>query len=184
MDFQHAVLGILDDPEALLERTSLAIELFRRHSGVVVVVRAAFLDEDFDAIPPRSNMASIMSGSGRAMHDDSDLTIVHESVAPRPGDIVVRKTRFSAFSTTDLDTQLRQLNIDTLVLAGISTSGGVLSTTLDAFDRDYLVYVLKDACGDPDNDVHDFLITKILPEKSHVASLDEFETLLMELPET
>jgi nicotinamidase-related amidase len=184
MDFQHAVLGILDSPEALLERTSSAIDLFRQHGGQVAVVRAAFLDQDFDAIPSRSGMASIMSGAGRAMHDQSDLTAVHESVAPHAGDIVLRKTRFSAFSTTDLDSQLRERAIDTLVLTGISTGGSVLSTTLDAFDRDYLVYVLKDACDDPDQEVHDFLTTKVLPEKSHVVSCARFETLLTDLPDS
>jgi nicotinamidase-related amidase len=178
MDFQLAVLGIIENPRNLLERTSLAIKLFRQHGGAVVSVRAAFLDEDFDAIPERSRMAAIMAGSGRAMHDESDLTVVHEMVAPQSGDVVVRKTRFSAFSTTDLDDQLRELNIDTLVLAGISTSGSVLSTTLDALDRDYLVYVLEDACAEPDGDVHAFLVTRILPDKAHVISVDTLNTLL------
>ena len=178
MDFQHAVLGIVADPQALLQRAAHAIELFRQRAGAVVSVRAAFLDEDFQAIPARSKMAAIMSGSGRAMHEESDLTVVHDMVAPQPGDVVIRKTRFSAFSTTDLDDQLRRKNIDTLVLAGISTSGSVLSTTLDALDRDYLVYVLEDACGEPEGDVHDFLIAKILPEKAIVISVGELESLL------
>ena len=62
----------------------------------------------------------------------------------------MRKQRVGAFSTTDLHEQLQARGIDTLVLAGISTSGCVHSTVLDAFDRDYRVIVLSDACADPD----------------------------------
>jgi nicotinamidase-related amidase len=58
-------------------------------------------------------------------------------VPPQPGDLVVRKTRVGAVSTADLDRQLRDRGIDTLVLAGISTSGVVLSTLIEAADRDY-----------------------------------------------
>jgi Isochorismatase family len=47
-----------------------------------------------------------------------------------------RKTRVGAMSTTDLDRQLRDRGIDTLVLAGISTSGVVLSTVVEATGRD------------------------------------------------
>ncbi len=57
---------------------------------------------------------------------------VDDRVAPEPGDNVARKTRVSAFARTDLDEWLRDLGIDTLILAGISTSGVVLSTVCDA----------------------------------------------------
>jgi nicotinamidase-related amidase len=55
------------------------------------------------------------------MHHEDPSTAIHDALAPQPGDIVVRKTRVGAMSTTDLDRQLRDRGIDTLVLAGIST---------------------------------------------------------------
>ncbi|MFE7216591.1 cysteine hydrolase family protein [Streptomyces sp. NPDC001698] len=64
--------------------------------------------------------------------------------------MVVRKIRFGSVSTTDLHQQLSDRGIDTLVLTGISTSGVVLSTLIDAADRDYRVYVLSDGVADPD----------------------------------
>ena len=77
----------------------------------------------------------------------------------------MRKQRVGAFSTTDLDDQLKARGIDTLVLAGISTSGVVLSTVLDAFDRDYRVIVLSDACADPDAEMHSFLLERASSRK-------------------
>jgi nicotinamidase-related amidase len=68
--------------------------------------------------------------------------------------------------------------VDTLVLAGISTSGVVLSTTRDAADRDFRLLVLADCCADPDPDVHRVLIEKVLPRQAEVIDLETFAGLL------
>ena len=114
----------------------------------------------------------------QAFHNDSPNTAVHDRVAPEPGDIIVRKVRVGAFSTTDLDAQLRERDIDTLILAGISTSGVVLSTVRDAHDRDYRVVVLADATADPDAEVHAFLTERIFPRQADVITVAELEGLL------
>src|ERR1700759_2002972 len=178
MDYQNAIVGRLEDAEALLARMARAIALVRQHGGTVGYVRVAFDDADFDSIPPTSQFASLVTSTGRAMHADSPATAVHESVAPEPGDLIVRKTRVGAFSTTDLDGQLRARQIDTLILAGISTSGVVLSTVRDAADRDYRVLVLADASADPVPGVHEFLTEKIFPRQARVITTAELEQLL------
>ena len=123
-------------------------------------------------------MGAQVLAAGRALHADASETAIHTLLEPQPGDVVVRKTRVGAFSTTDLDAQLRDRRIDTLILAGISTSGVVLSSTRNAYDRDYALVVLADACADPDAQVHDFLIEKILPRQAHVISTDEMAARL------
>ena len=75
-----------------------------------------------------------------------------------------------------LDEQLRRLGIDTLVLTGISTCGVVLSTVRDAFDHDYALTVLSDACADYDAEVHGFLTSRIFPAQAQVISSDELAT--------
>jgi nicotinamidase-related amidase len=178
MDYQNAIVGRLEDAEALLARMAHAIAVVRRHGGHIGYVRVAFSDADFDAIPPTSHFAGLVASSGRAMHADSPATAVHESVAPEPGDIQVRKTRVGAFSTTDLDDQLKAHGVHTLVLAGISTSGVVLSTVRDAADRDYQVLVLSDASADPQPGVHEFLTGTIFPRQAQVITTAELEQLL------
>ncbi len=184
MDYQNAIVGRLEDAEALLAQMARAIALVRQHGGTVGYVRVAFDDADFDSIPPTSQFASLVTSTGRAMHADSPATAVHESVAPEPGDLIVRKTRVGAFSTTDLDGQLRAHQIDTLILAGISTSGVVLSTVRDAADRDYRVLVLADASADPVPGVHEFLTEKIFPRQARVLRLADLEELLAAAPAT
>jgi nicotinamidase-related amidase len=123
-------------------------------------------------------MMAPFGAAGGAAHSESPATAVHDHVAPEPGDLIVRKTRVGAFSTTDLDTQLRDPNITTLILAGITTSGVVLSTLRDAHDRDYRVVVLADACADSDPEVHDFPMEKIFPRQAHVITIDTQPALL------
>lgn len=178
MDYQPAVLGRLNDAEALLSRATEVIAVVRSYGGQIGYVRVAFEDADYDAIPTTSRMAQLVASAGRAFHNESPATAVHDRVAPEPGDIIVRKTRVGAFSTTDLDQQLRDRDINTLILAGISTSGVVLSTVRDASDRDYRVFVLADASADPDPEVHDFLTQKIFPRQAHVITIAELKDLL------
>jgi hypothetical protein len=64
-------------------------------------VRVAFDDADYEAVPEHSAFAPALATAREVFHNDSPATAIHERVAPEPGDIIVRKTRFGAFSTTD-----------------------------------------------------------------------------------
>jgi nicotinamidase-related amidase len=178
MDYQTGILGRLPDAEALLARAAEAIGIARDHGARIGYVRVAFTDEDFAAMPPTSRMGTRVGTSPQAYHVDSPATAIHDQIAPQPGDVVVRKTRVGAFSTTDLDNQLRGHDVDTLILAGISTIGVLLSTVRDASDRDYRVVVLADASADPEPDVHDFLIQRIFPRQADVIMLADLSGLL------
>jgi nicotinamidase-related amidase len=177
MDYQAGIVARVPEADQLLERARAAIDLVRDWSGQIGYVRVAFDDEDFD-VPESSRMGASLRGSGQAFHADSPTTAIDERVAPEVGDVVVRKTRVGAFSTTDLHDQLQDLGIDTLVLAGISTSGVVLSTVVEAHDLDYRVFVLADGCADTDPEVHAFLLEKILPRRGEVITLAELPALL------
>jgi len=62
-------------------------------------------------------------------------------------DLVVCKVAYSAFFNTQLDWVLRKAGIETVVVCGIVTNGGVASTARDAHLRDYKVVVLSDGCA-------------------------------------
>lgn len=73
---------------------------------------------------------------------------------PAPGELVVKKTRYSAFARSDLDVRLKALGVDTLVIAGLTTECCVDSTVRDAFDLGYHVFVAADACAAYEADLH------------------------------
>jgi nicotinamidase-related amidase len=178
MDYQPVVLGSLSDADELLSRVAGAIAIVRHRRGQVVYVRVAFDDADYEALPEHSAFAPALSTAREALHNDAPTTAIHERVAPEPGDIVVRKTRFGAFSTTDLAERLRDRAITTLILAGVSTSGVVLSTVRDAADRDYQVFVLADATADPEPPVHAFLTERVFPRQAQVITVAQLDGLL------
>jgi nicotinamidase-related amidase len=170
MDFQQSILGFMPEPGPLLSTTRSAIDLVREAGGRVGYVRVAFRPEEVEAFPPHSAMGARVRASGSNMDADSPMTAIHGGIPPKSGDIVVRKTRVGAFSTTDLDLQLRNAGIDTLVLTGVHTSGVILTTVREAHDLDYRVIVLSDACADPDPEIHQFLVTRIFPKQATVCS--------------
>jgi ureidoacrylate peracid hydrolase len=73
-----------------------------------------------------------------------DWEIVDE-LKPRPGDVVINKTRYSGFCGTPLDSMLRTRGTKTLFFAGIATNICVESTLRDAFFLDYWPILLRDA---------------------------------------
>ena len=72
-----------------------------------------------------------------------DFAIV-DKLTPRPGDLVVVKTRYSGFAGTPLDSQLRTRGIRYLFLAGIATNVCVESTLRDAYFLDYWPILVTD----------------------------------------
>lgn len=178
MDYQAGIIGSIAEADELVARASQAIRVVREWGGHVGYVRVAFTDAEFAAVPDRNKAFSTMKSSGRDLRAASPATAIDERLAPRDGDVVVRKTRVGAFSTTDLEEQLSERGVETLILAGISTSGVVLSTIRDAADRDYRLYVLSDACADPLADVHEVLVQNVFPRQADVLTTNGLKGLL------
>jgi nicotinamidase-related amidase len=83
---------------------------------------------------------------------------IHPLVTPAAGEPVLRKTSLSAFATTGLDQALREAGIGHVIIAGVATSGCVLSTARWAYDIGYRVTVCADACADMDAGAHAALL--------------------------
>lgn len=75
-------------------------------------------------------------------------------VAPRPGEPVVTKHRYSAFAGTSLDLTLRSLGVMSLLVCGVATEVCVESTIRDGLFADYLVTAVGDCCATYDADAH------------------------------
>ncbi len=71
-----------------------------------------------------------------------------EGLEPADGELVVSKQYPSAFFGTSLDEQLHGLGVDTLIITGLTTSGCVRATCVDAMCHGFRPMVVSDACGD------------------------------------
>jgi len=101
--------------------------------------------------------------AGRVLVEGTWNTEILPALAPRPGDLVVPKQRYSGFFETDLDSILRAQDVRHLVVTGCTTSVCVESTVRDAMFRGYHCVVLEDCTGEP--------IGAGLPRSNHEASL-------------
>ena len=177
MDFQNAIIGMAGDQgPPLLERAQRARQAARAAGMAVMHVRVAFADADYAAISPRNKSFAALGGS-RFMTDGTAPAAIHDALAPIADEEIFTKHRVGALSTTNLDARLKACGIDTLVLAGIATSGVVLSTLRDAADRDYRLFVLSDCCADMDAEVHRVLLEKVFPRQADVIDLTQLEAI-------
>ncbi len=172
MDVQQGIVDRFAQDAGYLPRLAGAAEAARAAGIPVIYVTVAFR-AGYPEISPRNKTFSAIAGSGRSTQDDPG-TRVHPAVAPQPGDVLVRKLRVSAFTGSDLEVILRAGGIDSLVLAGIATSGVVLSTLRQAADLDYRLTVLADGCLDRDPEVHQVLIEKVFPRQADVVDVAEW----------
>ena len=100
-----------------------------------------------------------------------------DELAPRDGELVVYKHRYSAFKGTDLDMVLRARGIETVVTSGVSTNVCVESTLRDAFETGYYVCVPSDATASWDMSLHDATLQTVTHRFGLVTTTAEIETV-------
>ncbi len=132
---------------AILPTVKRLIEAYRRAQRSVIFTQHVHHPGDLDC--------GIMGWwwKGRCL-EGSPESEFHPDVAPMPGEKVVRKHRYSAFYNTDLETVLRCLRIEDLVVTGIMTNMCCESTARDAYYRDYRVFFLADGTGSINEEMH------------------------------
>lgn len=103
---------------------------------------------------------------------------VIDELAPRPGDYVIRKHRWSAFQNTHLQLSLRTAGVDTICIAGGGTDVGVAATAYAARDRDFNVVILRDACRAARREVDEYFMEHVFPRLGRVRTVAETIALL------
>jgi nicotinamidase-related amidase len=86
--------------------------------------------------------------------EGSEESKIHKEIEPLPNEKVIYKHRYSAFYNTDLETILRCLKIEDLVISGVMTNMCCESTARDAYYRDYRVFFLADGTGSINEEMH------------------------------
>lgn len=177
MDMQMGIVPrYTQQGDEIIKNVAGAIKAARQKEVPVIFVRVGFQK----GLPEISAGNKIFSTLRNKLNDanlDAYMKI-HPELGMVEGDIIVNKKRISAFSGSDLEIILRSKNISHLVLTGIATSGVVLSTLREAFDKDYQLTVLSDGCVDSDEEVHQVLTNKIFPKQAEVMTIDDWRKAL------
>lgn len=96
-----------------------------------------------------------------------------EELAPRAGELVVPKRRYSAFTGTDLDLLLRARRIRTIIVTGVSTNVCVETTFRSGFELDYYVCVPPDGCASWDRGLHEAALANVNHRFGLTPAIDE-----------
>jgi len=163
------------DNEAL--RPALAgcvrlVEAAREANVPVVYTRYVYQADYADAgllptvlVPAMKDVDSLAAGSW-----DADLV---DQLTPAPGEIVIDKSRPSAFYGTRLEPVLTSLGARNLVLCGVTTNICIETTARDAGQRDYHVHVAADATAEFDPAKHEHALGTIGFAFGWVDSVDD-----------
>jgi maleamate amidohydrolase len=84
----------------------------------------------------------------KAFIKGSPLGAFPDNLQPQDGELVITKQYASSFFGTTLASTLTAMGVDTLLITGLSTSGCVRATALDACQHGFLPFVVREACGD------------------------------------
>ena len=173
IDLQNAVVGMNPAPHTaaqVVENSKKLADAFRVHSAPVVYVRVDLNDYMKLPVDQPHNMG------------DKPLPPVASEIAAsagfQPGDILITKRHWGAFAGTDLEQQLKNRGIDTVVLTGISTNVGVESTARQGTGLGFAFVLVEDACSAQDAEQHRYAFEEIFPRLTRVRSTDEVLTSL------
>ena len=160
------ILGRFGGSDEYLDRVVATQERAEQARTPVVLVRVAFSPGHPEVSARNKGFSAVKNSAGLVLGTPG--TEPHARLLRGEGEVVVTKKRISAFAGSDLELVLRAHDVDHLVLAGIATSGVVLSTLREAADRDYRLTVLEDLCLDGDDEVHRVLTQKVFPRQADV----------------
>jgi nicotinamidase-related amidase len=174
IDLQKGILALptLLSQDDIKNRARQLAAAFRANALPVVRVKVAWSADGGDLPPGRSLVP------GPETVPPAGYSEFPEDFRPEPGDIILVKRHWGAFTGTELDLQLRRRGVTQIVLAGISTSMGVESTARSAWEHSYNLIFAEDAITDVDAASHTHTFTKIFPRLGEIAATEQIIDVL------
>lgn len=126
---QYMPMMSKEDQEKAIQYMNWAIWVFRQHKEPII--RIYHKSEGYGVAPGTEGFE------------------FHDSLNVNDEDMKVIKTYSNAFTKTDLDKILKENEINTLFMCGMSSTGCVLATYFGAKDYDYKAFLIKDALLGP-----------------------------------
>lgn len=135
----------------MLERANTLIGAWRGIGRPIAFANFA-LGSNYESVSNK-NMLTLNIAKSELFREPTFVT----GLDVAPTDLRYSCPRASAFYGTDLDGDLRARGVDTLVMAGIASSGVLFSSMGWASDADYRIYLVRACCYDPDTQAHEAL---------------------------
>lgn len=128
---------------AAIDQTTQLLAIARKSGWSIAHSRIVFADDDSDG-----NVFTMKVPGLLGLKEASPASAIVPQLTPLPGELVVRKTTPSAFFGTMLAQWLTQRGVQTLLVAGATTSGCVRASVVDAMSAGFRPLVVSDCVGD------------------------------------
>ncbi len=156
-----------------IERTVHLLALARSRAWPVIHTRVVYADDGADAGGFTRKVPAL-----RTLTETSPLSQIVPELTPHPGELVLRKRHASAFFGTELAGWLLYRRIDTLLVAGCTTSGCVRATVIDASAYNLRTTVVTDCVGDRAQAPHDANLFDMGQKYADLLTLAELDPAL------
>lgn len=144
--------------DTVIPQLRAVLERYREHRlPVIHVTTGAARHDTRDLLPHlhrRAENPNREAAEFGTLRIGSAWQQVTAELVPKEGEILLNKTSRSAFSSTGIDSILRNLLVQHAVVGGIATDGCVFLTALDATDHGYETFLLADGTGTFTQDIH------------------------------
>jgi nicotinamidase-related amidase len=137
-----------------------------RTRAVPRVFVTVLADAKADSVAWRRRRLILRKGLNRELDSSPWGSRLAPALEPTGDELVISKLRLSAFHGTALTTYLRNLQVETIVLAGVASNGAVIATALDALSRDLHCFVVHDATLGTTDGLHDAALAVIGQENT------------------
>jgi len=149
-----------------IEQTALLAQAARAAGARVIYTRASHLPDAVDESP--AHLRHLLANGQRGAEPNVVLgswghAIVDE-ISPQPGDAQIDKYAFSAFQGTPLDKLLRSFSTRTLMLTGVASHSGILTTARFALTLDYFTVIPRECVAGMNAAHHKAAMTLLSPD--------------------
>jgi nicotinamidase-related amidase len=145
-----------------------------RQAGMKVIHVVVEFDENSPPMPHRGAFFRMLGAGGPTLQPGTWGAQIHEAVAPKPGDEIVKKAMISAFVGSNLDEVLKKNGITDIAMIGVATTFVVEGTTWSAVDKGYSCIVIEDCVCAGSKEAHDAAIQTSLSYLADICKADEF----------
>ena len=168
-----ALFGSADIVHAI-DATVLLLDLARKATLPVVFTRIVFAADGSDLGLVHRKVPNVAM-----LTEENPSSHIVRSLTPRSAEIVIRKRHPSAFFATDLAALLNARGVDTVIVAGCSTSGCVHATVVDALGFGYRPIVVRECVADRHQLSHDIALLNIDMKYGDVVCFEEVRARLL-----
>jgi nicotinamidase-related amidase len=155
--------------DAELEQTVRVLDAARARSLPIFFTSVAYEDPDL----ADAGIWAIKISAQATLRADTPNVELDPQLRRTASEPLLRKKYASAFFGTDLLTRLTRLRVDTLLLAGCTTSGCVRATAVDGLQNGFRVMVIREAVGDRFRASHEQSLFDLHAKYADVVSVDE-----------